>query len=108
MSHPISLTEIPLKWKNHDFNSSASLSQSRGETSHEPEKINIDKKSEAKAVAKSGLPQKTKSLAQLAEEHLLKQLSNAVDGYQSTASYCCGGSIPISIYIISIHLYCTK
>ncbi|PVH88935.1 hypothetical protein DL98DRAFT_648248 [Cadophora sp. DSE1049] len=35
-----------------------------------------------------------KSLVQLAEEALLRVLSKAVDSEQSTARYCCGGSIP--------------
>lgn len=38
-----------------------------------------------------------KSLQELAERRALLQLEEAVKGYQSTANYCCGGSIPISI-----------
>ena len=42
------------------------------------------------------LASQVKTLAQLAERALLNQLRDAVDGYQTTASYCCGGSLPIS------------
>jgi hypothetical protein len=41
-------------------------------------------------------PKAKKTLAQLAEQQILEQLKEAVKGYQSIASYCCGGSIPIS------------
>lgn len=39
----------------------------------------------------------TKTLSELAEQRCLESLSAAVEGYQSTASYCCGGSLPITI-----------
>lgn len=32
-----------------------------------------------------------------AEQRILNTLSKAVEGYQSTASYCCGGSLPVTI-----------
>lgn len=37
------------------------------------------------------------TLSQLAEKRVLESLSEAVEGYQSTASYCCGGSLPITM-----------
>lgn len=41
---------------------------------------------------KAGVP----TLLQLAEQRALAQLKQAVEGYQSTANYCCGGRIAIS------------
>lgn len=52
----------------------------------------------------SNPPKGKKTLAQLAEQKLLEQLKKAVNGYQSTASYCCGGSIPISTASNESHL----
>ncbi|KAH6719680.1 hypothetical protein BKA61DRAFT_707506 [Leptodontidium sp. MPI-SDFR-AT-0119] len=43
----------------------------------------------------SNLKQGSKSLAALTSTFLLEDLKSAVSGYQSTASYCLGGSIPI-------------
>lgn len=40
--------------------------------------------------------EKTRTLAEMAEQQVLDQLKKAVNGYQATANYCCGGSIPIS------------
>jgi hypothetical protein len=36
-------------------------------------------------------------MAQFAEKQFLDQLKEVVEDYQSKASYCCGGSIPISV-----------
>lgn len=41
-------------------------------------------------------PKVKKTLDQLTGQQVLEQLKEAVKGYQSAASYCCGGSIPIS------------
>ncbi|KAH6680481.1 hypothetical protein B0J14DRAFT_648860 [Halenospora varia] len=38
----------------------------------------------------------SKSLAAIAEEHLMTQLEDAVAGYNAAANFCCGGSIPIA------------
>ncbi|KAE8442380.1 hypothetical protein EG329_003396 [Mollisiaceae sp. DMI_Dod_QoI] len=43
-----------------------------------------------------GTPLKPKTLSQLAEKGVLDSLSEAVEGYQSASSYCCGGSLPIT------------
>lgn len=37
------------------------------------------------------------TLSQLAEKRVLQSLSEAVEGYQSTASYYCGGGLPIAM-----------
>ncbi|KUJ14348.1 uncharacterized protein LY89DRAFT_784308 [Mollisia scopiformis] len=50
-------------------------------------------------------PHKSKTLSELAEERCLDSLSAAVEGYQSTANYCCGGSLPITIPSIAQPLY---
>lgn len=42
-------------------------------------------------------PSGAQTLSQLAEKRALDSLSEAVEGYQSTASYCCGGSLPITM-----------
>lgn len=39
---------------------------------------------------------KVRTLTEMAEKRVLDQLKEAVTGYQATANYCCGGSIPIS------------
>ncbi|KAG4441070.1 hypothetical protein IFR05_003424 [Cadophora sp. M221] len=44
----------------------------------------------------SAINQGSKSLAALTSTFLLEDLKAAVSGYQSTASYCLGGSIPIT------------
>jgi hypothetical protein len=41
-------------------------------------------------------PKKTKSLVQLADDGLLKQLSKDLDAGDPRVRYCCGGTIPIS------------
>lgn len=39
---------------------------------------------------------KVRTLTEMAENRVLGQLKKVVTGYQATANYCCGGSIPIS------------
>lgn len=39
----------------------------------------------------------TKSLHEMVEGNLLQQLTEAVTGYQATANFSCGGSIPIDV-----------
>lgn len=64
------------------------------ESNNESEKLGSRDLPQPKAkhkVAKKGKP-----LQELAEEKLIDQLKDSVDGYQARASYCCGGSIPTS------------
>jgi hypothetical protein len=43
-----------------------------------------------------GIPGGDTAIAKLEEDRILDSLSAAVRGYQATASYCCGGSLPIA------------